>query len=70
MIGTLNNVISELMTARNKVQVHRDRLEKRGVEWSDVRSAKSELRALAHSVDVAADGLERVSEQVPSEEER
>lgn len=62
MIGTLNNVISELMTARNKVQKHRDILQKRGVDEKDVRHAKAELRSLAHAVEVAADGLESVSE--------
>ena len=69
MVGTLNNVISELMSAKNKAQKHRDKLRQRGVEWSDVRSAKAEIGALAHSVDVAADGLESASEQVPMEEE-
>lgn len=64
MLGTLNNVISELMTAKNKAQKHRDRLRRRGVSDEDVRAAKAELASLAHSVDVAADGLEGISEPV------
>ena len=64
MLGTLNNVISELMTAKNKAQKHRDRLRRRGVSEEDVRAAKAELASLANSVDVAADGLGGISEPV------
>jgi SMC interacting uncharacterized protein involved in chromosome segregation len=64
MLGTVRNVESELATARNKVTKHRNRLEKRGVSKDDIRAAKAELRSLAHAVDVAADGLESVSEPV------
>ena len=64
MLGTLNNVISELMTAKNKAQKHRDRLRRRGVSEEDVRAAKAELASLANSVDVAADGLGCISEPV------
>jgi hypothetical protein len=62
MVGTLNNVISELMAAKNKAQQHRNNLRQRGVDEKDVRHAKAELRSIAHAVDVAADGLESVSE--------
>jgi len=62
MLAIVRNVESELAAARNKVTKHRNRLEKRGVSESDIRAAKAELGSLAHSVDVAAEGLEGVSE--------
>jgi predicted nucleic acid-binding Zn-ribbon protein len=64
MLGTVRNVESELATARNKVTKHRNHLEKRGVTEDDIQAAKAELASLAHAIDVAADGLESVSEPV------
>ena len=64
MLGTLNNVISELMSAKNKAQKHRDNLRIRGVSEDDVRAAKAELSSIAIDVQMAADGLESVSESV------
>lgn len=64
MLDTLNNVISELMTAKNKAQKHRDRLRRRGVSEDEVRAAKAELGSLANDVDLAGEGLQGISEPV------
>jgi hypothetical protein len=64
MLAVLNNVQSELMTARNKVQAAIQELRKRGVDEDDVRAEKARVSNVAIDLDVTADGLESISEPV------
>ena len=64
MLAVLNNVQSELMTARNKVQASIQELRKRGVDEEDVRAEKARISNVAIDLGVTVDGLESVAEHV------